>query len=371
MKKINLNLYKEFKQYFIFYDVIIKKVKSNKEEWLKEKGLSPSSYRRAKEDGNKIGIELLKELNMIFSYKTVDEKLIDEIEKKINEIYFNIYYKKNDLYDENINWIDAYLKEKYIIEPVLLLFKLLLIVNSKIDPKRILVDYIELYNEVQKYMNFFNEDLLEVVEIINISFQNDINEEVLSKTYKNELSYFTLSSKCILNGRYIEALYFADKAKQIFIKEENAKRIYHINLNLMSAYNYLEKYSECNLLAQKQMLALESYKCYENEYIFAQKHYIVSCLGLGEYNKIVDLLARKNGLNKTEFCCLLISKYKIDRNEYINYYNSLITSINCSKHDLIYFELVDKFINKNDKRLIEEIEKHKLTNSVIKILKKM
>ena len=54
--------------------------------------------------------------------------------------------------------------------------------------------------------------------------ENDINEEVLSKTYKNELSYFTLSSKCILNGRYIEALYFADKAKQIFIKEENAKR---------------------------------------------------------------------------------------------------------------------------------------------------
>ena len=370
MKKIDLSVYKEFKQYFLFYDVIIKGEKSNKEEWLKANSLSPSSYRRAKEDGNKIGIEILKELNEKFSYNMIDNNIVDEIEKKINEIYFNIYYKKVELYAENMEWIEEWLEKKYIIEPILLLFKLLLIINSKIDPKRILVEYITLYNDIQKYINFLNADLQEVWEVISISFQNDINEEILSKTYKNELSYFTLSSKCILNGRYIEALYFADKAKQIFIKEENAKRIYHINLNLMSAYNYLEKYIECNLLAQKQMLALESYKCYENEYLFAQKHYIVSCLGLGEYNQIIDLLSKKNGLNKTEYCCILISKYKINKFEYDKYYHSLITST-CSKNDLSYFELINKFINKNDKRLIEEIEKHRLTSSIIKILKKM
>ena len=48
MKKIDLSDYKDYRQYFNFYDVIIKQVSSNKESFLESIYLSPSSYRRAK-----------------------------------------------------------------------------------------------------------------------------------------------------------------------------------------------------------------------------------------------------------------------------------------------------------------------------------
>lgn len=371
MKKIDLSIYKEFKQYFLFYDVVIKGQKSNKEEWLKANSFSPSSYRRAKEDGNKIGIEIIKELNKKFSYNMISDEIIDEIENKINEIYYNIYYKKVESYEENMNWIEKKIQEKYIINPVLLLFKLLLIVNSKIDPKKTILEYQSLFTEINKYKEFYNNDLLEVFEIINISFINDIDLNVLSYDYKNELSYFTLSTKCILKGMYIEAIYFAEKSKQIFIKEENAKRIYYINLNLMSAYNYLGKYNECYLLAQKQMIALESYKCDEFEYLSAKKHYLISCFGLGKYKDVIKVLEKKVGLNKTDYCCLLISKYKDNKNEYTDFYTNLISLEMCSESNVLFFKLINKFIIKKDKRLIEEIAKHQITKSVVEILKKM
>lgn len=371
LKKIDLSIYKEFKQYFLFYDVVIKGEKSNKEEWLKENRLSPSSYRRAKEDGNKIGLDILKELNAKFSYQMVSNELLDEIERKVNEIYFNVYYKNTDMYKENMNWLDNKLKQQYAIYPILLLFKLLLIINSQNDPKRILKEYYVTYKEVKKYIDFFNADLLEIYEIINLSFKEEIDINVLAHNYNNELSYYALSSICILKGMYIESIYFAEKSKQYFIREENAKRIYYINLNLMSAYNYLGKFMDCNLLAQKQIIALESYKCYEFEYMSSKKHYMISCLGLGEYSNVIKLLEEKNGLNKTDYCCLFIAKYKLDKKEYNEYFSNLITSNSYTKDDINFLTLIYRFIVKKDKKLISEIEKHNITKSVIEIMKKM
>ena len=371
MKKLDLSVYKEFKQYFLFYDVEIKSVKSNKEAWLEENHLSPSSYRRAKNDGNKIGLELIKELNKKFSYNMITDEIIDDIENKANEIYFNIYYKNIDAYEENMAWIENMLSKRYIINPVLLLFKLLLIVNSKVDPKRILLEYNDIYNDVQKYKEFYNDNLLEIYEIINISFIDDIDINVLSRNYMNELSYFTLSSKCILKGMYIEGIYFAEKAKQFFIKEENAKRIYYINLNLMAAYNYISKYGDCNLLAQKQMIALQSYKCFEFEYTSAKWHYMISCLGLERYSDVINILGEKKGLNKTDYCCLFISKYKLNKNDYNKFYSALITLNDCSEDNILFFNLINKYLIKRDKKTIDEIEKHKISKTVIEILKKM
>jgi hypothetical protein len=371
MKTIDLSMYKEFKYYFPIFDVLIKKESNNKEMWLEENDISPSSYRRAKNDGNKIGHEILKTLCDKMSYKMITENFIDEIEQKINVIYFNTYYRKTDLYESDFQWIEEQIKENYIIYPIFLLFKLLLIVNSKIDPKRILTEYNALYNELNKYLYFFNDDLMRVYEIISISFIDEINIDVLSKDYKNEITFFTLSSKCILEGKYIESIYFAEKAKKFFIKEENAKRIYLMNLNLMSAYNYLGRYNDCNILAQKQILALESYKCSEIEYTAAKKHYMISCLGVGKYQEVINELKDKEGYTLTEFCCLLISKFKVNRKDYDDYYSSLIISKNISENHKIFFESLNKLLVKKDKKAIEILEKYTITKSLIKFFKKM
>ena len=78
MKKIDLKEYKDFKQYFGFYDVIIKRVSSNKDVFLESLYLSPSSYRRAKNTGNKIGKQILNDLCKHFNYKMMEEHQIGE-----------------------------------------------------------------------------------------------------------------------------------------------------------------------------------------------------------------------------------------------------------------------------------------------------
>jgi hypothetical protein len=211
---------------------------------------------------------------------------------------------------------------------------------------------------------------MRVYEIISISFTNEINIDVLSKKYKNEISLFTLSSKCILEGKYIESIYFAEKAKDVFIKEENAKRVYLINLNLMAAYNYLGRYYECNELAQKQILALESYKCNEIEYTAAKKHYMISCLGVGQFKEIINELNDREACTLTEYSCLLISKYKTNKKDYENYFNTIIESKNLSNYNKIFFENLNKLLVKKDKKVIEILENYTFTKSLINFFKK-
>ena len=59
------------------------------------------------------------------------------------------------------------------------------------------------------------------------------------------------------------------------------------------------------------------------------------------------------------------------QNEYTDFYTNLISLEMCSESNVLFFKLINKFIIKKDKRLIEEIAKHQITKSVVEILKKM
>ena len=48
----------------------------------------------------------------------------------------------------------------------------------------------------------------------NTSFKEEIDINVLAHNYNNELSYYALSSICILKGMYIESIYFAEKSRE-------------------------------------------------------------------------------------------------------------------------------------------------------------
>jgi len=368
VNKINLSVYKNSNQYFIFYDIKIKEIYSNKEYYQESKDISPSSYRRAKQKPSKKGVEILKKLNDEFSLKMINEKIIDKIEKKLNIIYNNIYYKKDNCYIDDMNWIDDYLEKKYIIMPILLLFKLLLLTSQNSNPKKIIHENRELYKTVKKYEKFYNSDLLELLEIIDITFTEEMSVAVLTKTYKNELSYFTLSSKCLLEKKYIESIFFAEKCKKEFIHKENAKRIYYINLNLMTIYNHLHRYEECYMLSKNQMIALESYEYKGFEYETALKHHVIACLGLKKFNEIDELLKNKKELNITETICLLISLFNVDKKEYNETYFNLTNKLQNGKFKEILL-ILNEILLKKDYKAIEKLENQKINVVLLDIIK--
>lgn len=370
MKKFDLSIYKDCKQYFIMFYVLIKGVNSNKESFLESILISPSSYRRAKNDGNKIGKQITKELCEYFRLKPFKDSIIDELEKKINAIYFNVYYKIFDTYNDDLKWIEDMISQNYIFFPILKLLKLIMLLNGVKSPNTIINENQELFNEVMSYENFYTGMLLELLEIVEVSFKQDVDDYFLARRYKNELTYYTISTKCMLLNKYIESIHFCQIAKHSFIKEENYKRVYYANLTLLSNYNSLFKFEEAYELANRQLLSLESIKANEFEYLATKRHYIVSCVGLKKYQEVVDKLINESDFNTTEICSLLISSYHLNNAEYKKYYSKLINEEDDPKN-IELFNLLNRYLKNKEKKILLQLEQYKFSKTLKEILKKM
>lgn len=372
MKKFNLDIYKDYQQYFNLLDVLIKEKSSNKELFLEDLDISPSSYRRVKKDGNKIGETILKRLAKYFKYNLCDDSLIDEIEVKINNIYYDIYYKNYDNYFMYYQWINEMLNKNYIIFPIFKLFKLLMIINDQTNPNNIQNENYELYEDVKQYEYFFDSGLLEIMEILDVTFKEDIDDCFLSKRFINELSYNTLASRCTFMKRYLESIYFCEKAKEIYIKDENYKRVYFINLTLIANYNYLLKFENANILAEKQIKTLVATKNYELEYEYTMKIHMITYLGLKRYDEIILILEDKEEVTLTETICLLIAYYFTDKKKYNDFYNEMTEEDDEDDLGLIdCLQLLDDILKNNNRKRVIELDSFDINKCIIEILKKM
>lgn len=363
----NLDEYKGFKKYMYVFDVLIKKETSNKELFLESLYISPSSYRRVKNDGNKVGEQICIDLCGYFKYQICNDMIISQVQEYINKIYFDVYYKKYQNYDEHIKWIDEMIEMKYLIFPLFLLFKLILILNNPKKQNNIVSDYQELYQEIKLYQDFFTDDLKELVEIIDVTFKKDIDSAFLAQNYHNVLTYHTLANRCLNMNRYIESLYFCDIAKKKFIEDENYKRVYYINLVILANYNCLLKFNEGYLLGKKQIIALESINNNDEEYLLTKKHLILSCLGLKKYDEVILYLNEFKKLTLSDISCLLISYYYTDNKEYQKLLDNLINNSNVEVKE--YVQVLNKYLHQRNKKNIYELEKYNINKIILDILR--
>ena len=364
MLKINLFRYLDLNNCLLVFDTLIKKTTNNKDEYLKSIMISPSSYRRAKTSGNKIGIQIVKELCQKFNYIIYDDKLIEQLENIYNDVYFSIYYKKSTSYDKYLEILEQWLEKRYIIFPIIKLLKLFILINLPTSPQNTLSENQDLYNEILDYQNFYSRELLEILEIIRVSFTN-LSDNDLNDNYQNELSCYTLATKCYLKGKYIYSLYFAKTAKEKFIENENYKRVYYINLTLLACYNALGKYEDAYSLGTKQLYSLTANKNYEFEYTATRMHFLITCLALAKYDIIVSSLAKINKLSLTELVCYLLAAYKSN----MKLYNDVLANtINIAQYEKTLKTISDYITNKNRKSDIELLTG--INKNLLQIIKK-
>lgn len=349
MKYFSLQEYKTIKQRLIYLDILIKNETSNKDMFLQEHFISPTSYRRAKNDGKKIGNQILKDLSSYFNYKIPTDTLIDEIEQRLNEIYFNTVYKKYKSYEEDVKYLDSLILENYIINPIVKVFRLLLEVYSDQNPYLIKISKDSDYKEICVYDKYYTNDLLKIKEILDLTFIDNINSNVYTKTYHNELSYYTLAAKLSLNEKYIEALYFGNIAKEFLIKQENYVRLYFLNVILLRAYNKIGNYKEAYLLADKQLYSLKNINEFKMVYDNTVSQYIVSLIGLKEFKKLFDYIYEKKSLKFYEIIVLFFCKYKFDFKNYTSFINDYIEIDDLSDERKNIINMFNEYIfSKND-----------------------
>ena len=167
MHQISLQIYKESKQYLGLLEIIMKNQGLNKDEFLLSHKISPTSFRRARSSEQRVGVEIIEKLAEIFDYRICTEEKIYQIEILVNQIYNEVYFKIYDNFDFFYEKIENELNNKSVLFPILNLFKLFLLLNENKQRKDILTENQELFNDLQKYVPFYND----FPKVIQVSFK--------------------------------------------------------------------------------------------------------------------------------------------------------------------------------------------------------
>lgn len=371
MKKIDLSIYNNYLIYFHLYDAKISESELGIERFLQMIEINPSTYRKCKKGELIAGPKLISILTKHFNLKPVSITKMSELEELCNEIYYDMYYKIYDNYEKYIKRINEFWDEKYIVFPIVLLFKLLLVISSNVDYTIIIKNNIEDYMEVKKYSKFFKDELYDIFELIYLCFEYNISEGYWLKNYNNGFAYYILSSRSYFNKKYIESIFFATKSKEFLSNDGNIIRTLYLNNILMSSLLYVSNYQECNDLAFKQELILKALR-YQYPFLQknAKKYYIVSLLGLNNYLEITKVLEKYDSFNITILTCYLVSLFKCrGKNEYIEYFSEMGIE-DFEQKDQEFLKALNDYIVYNKKSVLNTLEHYEIEGWVINILKK-
>lgn len=369
MRKIELTIYKNSKCYFQLFDIIFKDNKIIKEPFLLNIGISPSSYRKSRTREQTGGPRIIEQLCEAFGYEAPNYDLVCSIEDLLNKVYAGIYYKTYASHNEDVEYLDNLINKNYILNPILKLIKIFILANSKMDIISFVQEYRDIYEELQKYLCFFSEDLLEILDILSFAFEEEMREGLLFKDFKNSLAYYSLASRLWKDGRYTECMFIAEKAEAVLVKELNYRRLVGLNVIRMYCLNMLENYNECFKLGSMLLYNLQSFKSIEYEYKYVISHLALCCLPLKKYDYCMDLLLNKNKVSLTDICCLVTAKYFTDKAEYESLYKHYSEAL--EQDDKTILKHVDNVLKHRSKRSLAKLNDPKLMRYFANILKQI
>lgn len=373
MLKINLSEYKNSKIYFQLFDVILKDLQITKDSFLIENDITPSSYRLSRKIEQNIGKKIINKLANIYGYVLPTEQEIDEIEKKLNKIYMDIYYKVYDQYDEQMKYLDELLEKKYLIFPVIKLFKIFLRSNNQTGITNQIKENQEDYDFVSRYVKFLNDSTRYLYDLHSIVMAEDDVASYLSNEYDDALFYFILSSKSYLKRRYVECYHYAIKCKEILIAEGNYRRLMYLNRNLRQCYLHFNNYELCYELSKQEIIMCKSFGIKGKDLYYAREYLIISCLGLNKYDEIIEIVEEKEDINVSELCVYLVALYEIRKDEYNKFKDEYVNSIDSDDAELkshvesVIDAMEDYLTNKSMKKL-SLLSKKIILEAFVKVL---
>lgn len=354
MQKFNLNQYKTSNPYFTLFDVYFRDINANKETLLKEMGIAPSSYRKCRRGELHISEKIIEQISLYFHLKSCSEEIINELNDLTNNIYYDMYYKIEDSLEYYNSRLQTLKEEHYIIFPIIDILILFLKMNSTTDSNIVRNNNAELFEHVKKYNKFYEFGLTDLYEIICLFYDDDIPGNLWIKNYNNACAYHVLASRSHRNKRYIESLFFGNKAKEFLNEDGNIKRLLYINNITMSNLIYVGNFEACYDLSFKQLLVLRSIALNDPFMIrSARKFKTISMLALKYYNDIIEEYKLSTSLTVIEAICVMVSHYVIalntnDYSQYNNLYNDIINS-NFSKDDVLLIMSLNDYLSTKGK----------------------
>lgn len=324
MKKIySMDPYFNSLKYMIaFYDVLIKEKGFTKEGLFDELNISYTSYTRAKEKDTTSSRIIIDKLNKYFNINELDYSKQDEYEETLNKVLNRFYYHgENILEFEPL--ILKYIDDNNYLKPVFLL--MLLLIKSAVlkYPHGIFEDNEELYHELTRYKNtYYVSPFLEIYTILDIFYSKheykEFDKEVVFKDNMKGLIYHAYCTNAYLAGKYDLCLYYARECKDQLIKDCNYNRLSLINLTYFACLNKLGEYSKCLIECRNQLLYLTQTNAEKFLIKSTQIHYYTACIGLYEYEEVINNIITKTEITTSDYIFLLVAGSH-NKKEYIKY----------------------------------------------------
>lgn len=366
----NLSEYSKSMRQLLVFDVLIKEEVVNKDAFLSDLIISPTSYRRAKIKEQNVGNEIVLKLAKHFKIRLVTEKYIKRLEKLISNIYLDINYRVTDKHEKYLEELANLEKEITILFPIIKLFKLFVVTFSNKNVPDIIDEHVADFLYVSKFESFYNSDLLVIYDLLILTFSSTLTKEMLAKQYSNGIAYSIIAIKHYFKKEYFESLFFAQKAKELFLRENNYKRCISINFTILNDFASTGTFDDFYSLAKEQFLTVRAFNSNSAEMITARKNMTISALSINKLDEVFELVEDSNNISLTELFCYIIAKFKSLNTKlfdewYLEYTNNIIIKDKLKESCSV---LVD-YLRKPEKRKISDLEECKVMQSLIEVIK--
>lgn len=360
MFNINLDEYLGTVKFIQLFDVMLYeeaiKLSVTKESILRELDINPSSFRRCRVEEQNVGKTIVKKLANYFNLKLVDDEYLNKLSKLIKDIYHDTNYKIINRFGFYTKEIDENIKENNIMFPVIKLIKLFLLAFSDKSIDDVINSNNEEFSDLGKYILVFNDDIKVIYDLLELVYCKELTNEMLSKNYTNGICYSILASRQRISKKYIESLYFAQKAKEIFFKENNLKRIIAINLVILNSLALSDNLEEYYSLANEQMLTIKSFDIKGVFEIGAVKHLGNAYLATKKYKDAIDLIEDREEITITELSIYIAAKYFYLGEKFNEWYKKEIVDDESLKEVLFVFNYIVEYLKTSDKKILSKIE---------------
>lgn len=291
----------ETDKYYHFFDSLFSYNKCNKDNILISLNIIPSSYRvertRSVVKNNNISILL-----DYFGYSKISKEMQIKYEALFAKIYYCCYYKSHSSFDFFINELNEFLKEKNVLYPIVVLFKVFLYANMEMDLRDCKVilkdelDYLKSFYDTK----YFTEDLqyLYLSMLYFFNCYSSKNADILNKIKEYSIRIPKLSWLCLnvraskeyLSRNPKDAIALFSPLAEEYKENNNMIRYFHTINNLASLYNIINEYEYSLKYTSKVIEYLFSSTEHEKWITYILTHYLYSLLQLKKYNEILQFI---------------------------------------------------------------------------------
>lgn len=212
----------------------------------------------------------------------------------------------------------------------------------------------DIYKENKCYENFFNFQLKNIFKIYDIFFLDDFQEYYSINDFDDGLKFYIISSIYVKKNDVIKFFYYADIAKNYFLKNNNFMRILYLNNTYMNVYSKINDFKSCYNLAKSQYLSLKGIgkKTEFNDDTLA--YLTVSCIAMKRYSEIISLLEDKIKLPRTIVYYKLVALYMLKEKEYEESMTELFSKVEKKESETL--KALDLYLKKQDDKSLKIIE---------------